>query len=374
MKFFKKTTLVLFVSTQSCYTAKQGYGQLKLLTSREPISQVIEQKKEAPERIEKLVHVQNILNFSKEELGLNVGGSYQKYVKLESESVTYVLQVAHKRKLERKTWWFPIVGTQPYLGFFKKEDAMQERNKWVTKDFDTSLGGVEAFSLLGYVDDPLYSSMLDNNTLLELAETIIHECLHRTVYIKGESEFNENLADFVGRNGALLLAQKWKNEKQDFIQQLDSYKKKYEKNTLAQKKFQEFLPTARKKLEKFYASTNQNSQFFDKKFDNETFFSEQRLKLFTEIRNDYIIHMNGLEKETFYENRFFPSKFNNAVFLGYTLYEAQQKPFEKFLEKNKGDLNHFILNVKKCFENKKIQNKDVNSTQWAYSQLEGCNI
>jgi predicted aminopeptidase len=348
---------IVFVSllNTGCYTIKQGIGQVKLLANREPIEEVVKTQSESPARLEKLKAVPEILKFAENQVGLNVGGSYKKYVKLESDSVTYVLQVAEKKRLERKTWWFPLVGSQPYLGFFKKQDALDEQLKWKNKNFDTSLGGVEAFSLLGYIDDPLYSSMLDNNSILELAETLIHECLHRTVYIPGESEFNENLADFVGRKGAVWLAESWKNSENENKVNLGEYKLRYESNLIAQKKFQEFLPVARRSLEEFYAKNEtieKNQNQANEKFD------EERKKLFGDLRIAYLNFMNGEEKYTSYESRFIPERFNNAVFLGYALYEAQQQPFESLYHSLNGNLNQFVQTVVRCFKENSYQDKN----------------
>jgi predicted aminopeptidase len=41
-----------------------------------------------------------------------------------------------------------------------------------------------------------------------LADLIIHELLHAAVYLKGQSQFNEELAEFVGTEGARLYMEK----------------------------------------------------------------------------------------------------------------------------------------------------------------------
>jgi predicted aminopeptidase len=41
-----------------------------------------------------------------------------------------------------------------------------------------------------------------------LADLLIHETLHATVYLKGQPQFNEELAEFVGREGARLYMEK----------------------------------------------------------------------------------------------------------------------------------------------------------------------
>jgi predicted aminopeptidase len=62
------------------------------------------------------------------------------------------------------------------------------------------IGGVPAYSTLGWFADPVLSSMLrwDDD---ELAGTIFHELAHQLIYVKSDSAFNESFASFVQRQG-----------------------------------------------------------------------------------------------------------------------------------------------------------------------------
>ena len=66
---------------------------------------------------------------------------------------------------------------------------------------------MDAFSTLGWFRDPLYSYM-KNYSEHNLADLIIHELLHATIYLKSHSQFNEELAEFVGTEGARLYMEK----------------------------------------------------------------------------------------------------------------------------------------------------------------------
>jgi predicted aminopeptidase len=96
-----------------------------------------------------------------------------------------------------------VVGKVPYKGFFNPDDARKEAKKLQKKDLDVWVRGVDAFSTLGWFKDPLYSYMKEY-PLQDLADLIIHELLHATVYLKSYSQFNEQLAEFVGTEGARL--------------------------------------------------------------------------------------------------------------------------------------------------------------------------
>jgi predicted aminopeptidase len=91
----------------------------------------------------------------------------------------------------------------PYKGFFTAADARKERAKLEKKGLDVWIRGVDAFSTLGWFKDPLYSYMRDYSDY-HLADLIIHELLHATVFVRGQAAFNEQLAELTGRQGGRL--------------------------------------------------------------------------------------------------------------------------------------------------------------------------
>ena len=147
--------------------------------------------------------VKDIRRFAAEELGLKESKNYTRYVELDRDYLAAVVSACAKDSFTRHEWWFPVVGKLPYKGFFNVEDARKERTKLEKKDLDVWIRGVDAFSTLGWFKDPLYSYM-KNYTDRDLAELIIHELLHSTVFLKNHSQFNEQLAEFVGSEGARL--------------------------------------------------------------------------------------------------------------------------------------------------------------------------
>jgi predicted aminopeptidase len=96
----------------------------------------------------------------------------------------------------------------PYKGFFNAKDAAKERGNLQKKGLDVWVRGVDAFSTLGFFRDPLYSYMRKYSAH-RLADLIIHELTHATIYIKSDSEFNEGLAEFIGKEGATLYIEKY---------------------------------------------------------------------------------------------------------------------------------------------------------------------
>jgi predicted aminopeptidase len=150
--------------------------------------------------------VQDIRRYATEELGLNLGKNYTRYVKIDRDYLAAVVSACATDSFTRHEWKYPVVGAMPYKGFFKVEDARKERAKLEKKGLDVWIRGVDAFSTLGWFRDPLYSYMRDYPPD-RLADLIIHESLHATVFIKGQSQFNEELAEFIGSEGARLYTE-----------------------------------------------------------------------------------------------------------------------------------------------------------------------
>jgi predicted aminopeptidase len=108
-----------------------------------------------------------------------------------------------KDSFKRYEWRFPVVGSVPYKGFFNADDARREALKLKKKDLDVWIRPVDAFSTLGWFSDPLYSFMRDY-TPDRMADILIHELVHATIFIKNNIQFNEELAEFIGSEGARL--------------------------------------------------------------------------------------------------------------------------------------------------------------------------
>lgn len=341
--------LVLPIFFQSCYTMEQGYEQLRLFTKEKPINKVISENNETPERIAKLKLVAPTLKYAEQEVGLNVGSSYQQYIALDRPHLSWVVQAAQKRSLQLKTWWFPLVGEQPYLGYFNYKSAIAMRNELSEKKYDVLLAGVNAFSLLGYFSDPVYSSMIDHWPALQLIETLFHECLHKTIYIKNYYAFNENLANFVARKAT----EEFIRTHAEMGQSVDVYVQKYEKEKRAQKKFQEFLLRVRTDLQEFY----QNAANDPELASSDVLFLKKREEQFDAIAQSYETFMQGSAKGTNYEFAFQKGKINNAVVLSYSIYDAAQEPFERAFDRSNHQIKAFVTNLKRCLAKKTPQNE-----------------
>ena len=147
--------------------------------------------------------VQDIRRFAFEELGLKMSKNYTRYVDIDRDYLVAVVSASAADSFTRHEWKYPVVGALPYKGFFNIEDARNERAKLEKKGLDVWIRKVDAFSTLGWLNDPLFSYMR-KYPIYRLADMIFHESTHATVFIKGQAKFNEELAEFVGSEGARL--------------------------------------------------------------------------------------------------------------------------------------------------------------------------
>ena len=198
--------LVVGVLFSGCYSIRQGTAFLGYLCRARPLETLLEPtgNPEEDERNRVFVErVHDIRYFAQYELGLNVGRNYTRYVAIDRDFLAAVVSASAKDSFTTHLWRYPIVGALPYRGYFNVEGARRQRERLEARGLDVWVRGVDAFSTLGWFRDPVFTFMR-NYRVDRLADLIIHESLHATVWLRGQGHFNEELADFVGRKGAKL--------------------------------------------------------------------------------------------------------------------------------------------------------------------------
>jgi predicted aminopeptidase len=180
-----------------------GRGQLALMNHGKPIDQVIQDPMTDPRLAELLSQIADVRLFCKE-MGLKETPNYREYVKLDRESVVYVVTVSDSLEFKVKIFSFPIAGSFNYIGWFNRDDAIEFGRRYVDEGKDVDIRGASAYSTLGWFKDPLLSTMIptedgviQKDALAELVNVVIHESVHATLYLNHQSYFNESLAVFV---------------------------------------------------------------------------------------------------------------------------------------------------------------------------------
>jgi predicted aminopeptidase len=179
-----------------CYYLQQYRGQLSILSAAKPIEEVVSQGKVTAEEAETLRYILELKRFAEERIGLKKTENFTTYFDAGNRPVSWAVSACRKDRFEPYLWLYPIVGPSRYKGFFDEGDARSERQRLENLGYDTLLSPVPAYSTLGYFRDPVYSHFL-NYSRADLADLIIHELVHSTVYVAGDTAYNESLASFV---------------------------------------------------------------------------------------------------------------------------------------------------------------------------------
>ncbi len=175
-------------------------GEYQILAHQRPVESLIADPATPPRLKAQLQEVQKIRRFAAQELKEPADKSYVKYTDLHRSCVVWTVDVAPALSLEPKTWWFPVVGSVSYRGYFREESARRYAEKWEKRGWDAYVGCVPAYSTLGWFRDPLLNTFIYEPES-ELAETIFHELGHRRLYVPGDTDFNEAFATTVAAEG-----------------------------------------------------------------------------------------------------------------------------------------------------------------------------
>lgn len=198
--------IILLVCLSGCSTAsyltRMGFGQAKVFLFSRPNEEVLEDAEVSQETKDRIKFVLEVKRYAEERIGLEKTGNYSKYFQVENNDLLFVVSACPRDSLTPYQWTFPIVGKMSYKGFFRSEDANKEREKLERAGFDTCVRRASAYSTLGWFKDPIFSTMLHGERAI-IAQIVIHELTHATVFIKDYLDFNEQMATFIGNQGAI---------------------------------------------------------------------------------------------------------------------------------------------------------------------------
>ncbi len=186
------------------YISRAAWEEGKILLRRRPIAELVGDSATAPALRSRLSLVLEARKFAVDSIGLKAEESFTTYSTLDRDTLVLVLSASPRDTLVAHTWWFPVVGRFPYKGFFDFAEAQETASAMRSRGLDTYLRPASAFSTLGWFDDPLLSTTV-RQAPEDLVNTVVHELLHNTVFVKGHVVFNESFASFVGARGAVAF-------------------------------------------------------------------------------------------------------------------------------------------------------------------------
>ncbi|MEX2380538.1 MAG: aminopeptidase [Vicingaceae bacterium] len=312
------------------YGLGQAAGQAEVLWNAKPIDQLMNSSDFPDSTKAKFKYIQKVKQFAQDSLGLNPSKNYSTFYDQKGKPILWVVTASPEFEIKAHQWSFPLAGKFSYKGFFDHLKAEKEAEKMKQKGYDTEIDEVNAWSTLGWFRDPILSSML-NRSDGSLAELIIHELTHATIYRKDAVEFNENFATFIGRKGAeAFLKSHFGSESEEL--------KEYRESQARKTYFKSFVQKAIEELNNIYAS-----------FDEKLSLAEKR-----KIKAEAIENLkNRLANSSYYQGsvkgkkrlaNFTP---NNAYFSGYSTYNANQTNLQSRLKSEfNGDLKALITAIK----------------------------
>jgi len=303
-----------------------------LLTSRIEIKKALEDNRYSEHEKKQMRLAQEARQFAIEKIGLSENKNYTDYVQLDRPYVTYVVSAAEKKKLKAFEWKYFIVGKMPYKGFFQENLAKEEEKELIEKGFDTYVRGVSAYSTLGWFQDPLLSSMTTYREDV-LVNTIIHETVHLTLYIKNSADFNERLAVFIGNKAT-----------EDFYLMKEGPASETVLKIKAENKdealFSAFISQELKALEAWYQESERSD--------------EEKVNRLLEIQTKFQSELLPKLKTKIYS--YFPNTpLNNARLLVYKTYVSDLSDFEKLFVQTGQDYRKFI---EACQKLEKVKNPE----------------
>ncbi len=340
MRLAKLTALVaatLCVFTYGCadigYYLQSMHGQLRIVNKQREISKILTDPTTDPSLRERLQLVLQIRDFASRELALPNNASYRSYADLQRPFVVWNVFATAEFSIQPIEWCFAFVGCVNYRGYFSKAEAESFAKYIAQQKSDVYIGGVPAYSTLGWFSDPILNTVV-HYPEREIARIIFHELAHQIVYVKSDSIFNESFAVSVELEGL----RRW-------LEQNGTPQQRWEFLT-AQNYRDQFISLVleyRLRLEKLYASD----------LDMDT-MRIAKAKEFSDLKRDYEILKQGWNGYSGYD-QWFSQDLNNAQIVSVSTYAQQVPAFQSILQQHGGDLREFYEEVKRLAKLRKEQ-------------------
>jgi predicted aminopeptidase len=322
------TLLLLLAVVGGC--ASPGYylhavsGQIELLNKRRPVEEVLSDPATTPQTRQQLELVRRLRDFASRELGLPDNRSYRTYADLERPFVVWNVFATPELSLEPKQWCFVFTGCVPYRGYFAQDKAETFAAGLKQDGHDIYVGGVPAYSTLGWFHDPVLNTFIHRSEA-DLAGLLFHELAHQVVYVSGDTAFNESFATVVELEGV----RRW-FERHGTAQQAETYRQKIRRR----EQFTALVLRHKARLSEIFTS---NSSDTEKR--------AAKARVFEKLRGDYTILKTGWGGHTDYD-KWFEQDLNNAHLAAIGMYHQHVAAFQKLLMQQGDDLKIFYRAVK----------------------------
>ena len=329
---------IILLGVSGCKTlgfyAQAVKGQYQIFAHERAVAALLADPRTDPALRRRLEVLEQLRSFAASELKLPVDGHYRKYADVHRPFVVWNVEAAPEFSLQPKTWWYPIIGTMEYRGYFSKQGATNYARYLQHKGYDVALGGVEAYSTLGWFKDPVLNTFIFNPDA-DLAEVIFHELGHQQVFARGDTDFNEAFATTVGQEGA----RRWLKAKGDAAG-LQHYLAHLHRND----QFVHLVKRTRAQLETVYGDElsegGKVKATRNKAGIPRDSLRGQKQQVLKEMREEYVRLKQEWGGDAEYDG-WFGHDLNNAHLNSVAAYFDFVPGFEQLLAQNEGDLEKF---------------------------------
>ncbi|MEO7515343.1 MAG: aminopeptidase [Verrucomicrobiota bacterium] len=326
---FSSLLVLLLAAVAGCRSVgyyKQAFsGQMEMLSNQQPIQGLIDNPSTPSKLKEKFRLILSLRQFAEKKLNLPAGGHYLSYVDLHRSNAVWNIYAAPEFSLTPKSWWFPVVGSVTYRGYFSEAAAEKYAEKMREKGFDVYVGGVDAYSTLGWFKDPVLNTFIEDSER-RLAALIFHELTHQRIFISGDTEFNEAFATAVAEEGL----RRWLEQKND-----SAALGKYQADLKRKKQFVELIQYTRNRLQSIYG----NGDLPD------TAKREQKKLVFQQLQENHAKLKAGWGGHSTYDE-WFADTVNNAKLNTVATYYDLVPAFHQLIRNSNGDLKKFFAEMK----------------------------
>jgi predicted aminopeptidase len=286
-------------------------GHFQLLAAARPIDDWLADPATPADLKARLEAAQQIREFASHDLHLPQNRSYTSYADLDRRYAVWNVFAAAEFSVEPKAECFPFTGCVAYRGFFSEKEANRYAESLRKQGYDVYVGGVLAYSTLGWFDDPLLSTFI-RYPEAQVARLVFHELAHQLVYAKNDTMFNESFAVTVEEEGV----RRWL-EAQHRTAELEAFRAGQQRK----REFYARLKETRERLKIIYASHLSRDEML-----------EQKRGEFERLRAAY----PGVV----------PAEPNNAFLVSVALYTELVPAFERLLAASGSDLDRFYARVR----------------------------
>ena len=307
-------------------------GHFAVMRAAKPISEWLDDADTPKALKDKLALVQKIRSFASSDLGLPDNGSYTKYADLKRPSVVWNVFATPELSIKLQTWCFPVAGCVSYKGFYAQADAESYAAQLRAQGLEAYVGGVPAYSTLGWFDDPVLNTFV-NYPDGELARLIFHELGHQILYVKNDSTFNESFATAIEEEGL----RRWLKSLPDSNNR-DRLDAQYQEFSARKVEFIALLKRSRVALEEVYAKPGND----DEK-------RAGKVAVFARLQSEYGELKKSWGGYAGYD-RWFAQKLTNAHLASVATYSDGVPGFRQLLQEQGGDLQRYYAAAKKLSE------------------------